>query len=107
MNEEGILLAFGYNANDATLKQLRAILSRCDFEQTELEKIVALNDKLKTYGAYIAMSNSNNYFKIKNESPDKHIREAVREAIFSWSDKNKRKLEKVEGKETYYITDRF
>lgn len=107
MNEEGILVALGYSVNDATINQLRGILSKCDFEDNELDRIIMLNDKLKIYGAYIAMSNSNNYFKIKNEAQSQEHKNAVRELIFNWSDKYKLKLQKVENKETYYITGRF
>ena len=47
MSEDGILLALGYSVNDATVAQLRGILSKCDFEDNELDRIVGLNDKLK------------------------------------------------------------
>ncbi|QKF71889.1 hypothetical protein CGEO_1612 [Campylobacter geochelonis] len=93
--------------SDASLAQLRAILSKCDFNQNELEKIVLLNDKIKAYGAYVAMSNSNDYFKIKNESDSEDVRKLVRETIFAWSDKYKLSIEKVDGKETFYITGRY
>ena len=51
MSEDGILLALGYSVNDATVAQLRGILSKCDFEDNALDRIVGLNDKLKIYGA--------------------------------------------------------
>jgi len=107
MNEEGILVALGYNSDEVTMTQLRRILSHCDFEQNELERIVGLNDKLKMYGGYIAMSNSEDVFKIKNDSPNPKFKEAVREIIFAWSEKFKLRLRKVEGKDTYYITGRY
>lgn len=47
MNEEGILVSLGYVLNDSTLEQLRGILSKCDFNQSELDDIINLNDKLK------------------------------------------------------------
>lgn len=107
MNEEGILVSLGYSVNDSTIAQLRGILSKCDFEDNELEKIILLNDKLEKFSAYIAMSNSNPYFKIKNEDKAEDVVKAVREAIFEWSEKYKLGLEKVEGKETYYIVGRI
>lgn len=107
MNEEGILVSLGYNASEPTIQQLRRILSQCDLEENELERIVALNDKIKPYGAYIAMSNSNDYFKIKNEPDTEELRKVVRDTIFAWSEKYRLKLQKVDGKETYYITGRF
>ena len=107
MNEEGILVSLGYSVNDATIAQLRGILSKCDFEDNELEKIILLNDKLEKFGAYVAMSNSSSYFKIKNENSATDVVKGVREAIFDWSEKYKLAIEKVEGKETYYITGRI
>lgn len=107
MNEDGILTALKYSVNASTIAQLRAILSKCDFDENELHRIVTLNDKLAIYGAYIAMSNSNDCFKIKNEAKSDDAKNAVRELILSWSDKYKLKLEKIDTKETYYIVGRF
>lgn len=107
MNEEGILVSLGYVLNDSTLEQLRGVLSKCDFNQSELDDIINLNDKLKIYGAYIAMSNSNPYFKIKNDPDSERERKVVRDMIFEWADKYKMNLEKVSGKETYYIKGRL
>lgn len=109
MNEEGILTALGYSVNDSTINQLRGILSKCDFEDNELEKIVMLNDKLRVYEgvAYIAMSNSNDYFKIKIVADDAKLEAVIKEEILAWSNKYKLNLEKVVGKETYYVTGRF
>ena len=106
MSEEGILLALGYTSSEAVITQLRGILSKCDFTDTELEHIVTLNDKLKIYDAYIAMSNTNPYFKIKNEAATKERKEAVVDMIKTWSDKFNIALEKVPNKDTYYILGR-
>ncbi|MSN95648.1 type II secretion system protein [Campylobacter sp. FMV-PI01] len=106
MSEEGILVSLGYVLNDATLLQLRGILSKCDFTNSELESIINLNDKLKIHGAYIAMSNSNDYFKIKNQPENDREKESVRDIIFAWANKHKINLEKVQNKETYYILGR-
>ena len=46
-------------------------------------------------------------FKIKNENSATDVVKGVREAIFDWSEKYKLAIEKVEGKETYYITGRI
>lgn len=106
MSEDGILLALGYSVNDATVAQLRGILSKCDFEDNELDRIVGLNDKLKIYGAHVAMSNSNPYFKIKNDATNEERKTAVEDIISVWSEKFKLKLQKVAGKETYYVLGR-
>ena len=107
MNDDVIFLCLVFFLNDSTLEQLRGILSKCDFNQSELDDIINLNNKLKIYGAYIAMSNSNPYFKIKNEPDSERERKVVRDMIFEWADKYKMNLEKVSGKETYYIKGRL
>lgn len=103
MNNDAILLALGYNINESTQKQLKAILNSFDFNEAELKAIVTLNDKLKQHLAYIAMSNSNDCFKIKNDSQIEEIRAEVRRMIEEWAKKYNFKLEKVNSKETYYI----
>lgn len=104
MNKDGILVSLGYSVNESTTAQLEGILNACDFTDTELEKIILLNDNLKKIEAYVAMSNSNSYFKIKTDSSAEATIKAVRQSIFEWADKYKFNIEKVDGKETYYIT---
>lgn len=104
MNKDGILVSLGYGENESTTAQLEGILNECDFTTTELEKVVLLNDNLKKFEAYVAMSNTNNYFKVKSESSDLETIKAIREKIFEWADRYKFSIEKVDGKETYYIT---
>lgn len=103
MNNDAILLALSYSINEGTSKQLQAILNRFDFNEAELKAIVTLNDRLKQHLAYIAMSNSQDCFKIKNDGEVEEIRAEVRKIIDDWAKKNKFILEKVPNKETYYI----
>ena len=49
------------------------------------------------------MSNSNDYFKIKLEAPSQELKEEAREKVMHFADKYKVNLQKVDGKETYYI----
>ena len=52
------------------------------------------------------MSNSNPYFKIKNDATNEERKTAAEEIISAWSEKFKLKLQKVAGKETYYVLGR-
>lgn len=103
MNKDGILVSLGYGENESTVAQLEGILNECDLTDTELEKIVLLNDNVKKFEGFVAMSNSNNYFKVKTESSNLEMIKAVREKIYEWADRYKFDIEKVDGKETYYI----
>lgn len=103
MNSDAILIALGYSVNESTNRQIKAILNRFDFDEAELKAIVTLNDRLKQHLAYIAMSNSNDCFKIKNDSQIEEIRAEVRNIIEDWAKKYKFELQKVDSKETYYI----
>lgn len=103
MINEGILNQLGYSINDATLRQLDRIISNTPgFEHLE-KHIIVLNDHLKPYLSYVAMSNSHNYLKIKNEAQSEQMREDVTDIVQKWAEKYKVELQKVEGKETYYI----
>ncbi len=99
---EAMLTQLGYSINDSVKKQMESIInSTKDFIDIQ-KHIIQLNDALKPYQAYVAMSNSKEYLKIKNESPADSLKK-VDEMINEWAKKYKIKLQKVDGKETYYI----
>ncbi|WP_033916160.1 hypothetical protein [Campylobacter sputorum] len=107
MNYEAVLVQLGYTQNDASIQKIKRILSKCDLTDKELQHIVELNDKLKPYLSYITMSNSYDYFKIKYEKSPQNIKEDIINMIENWSDKYKIAIQKVENKETYYITHKI
>lgn len=106
MNEEKILLALGYSVNDGTINKLRNILSKSDLNESEIDKILALNEKIDMYDSNVMMSNSHDYFKIKIQSSDPKEIEAANEIINAWAKKHKILIKKLENKETYYIISR-
>ncbi len=103
ISNEGLLTQLGYNADEANLRQLQTIAQNTPgFEQIK-KHIVALNDHLKNYGGFVAMSNSHPYFKVKIESSEPSAIEVATAEIKKWANKYKVILEKVQNKETYYI----
>jgi len=62
-----------------------------------------LHDHLKVNNAFVALSNSNNYFKIKIDSPTPELAEEAHEEVQHFSEKFKITLDKLDNKETYYI----
>ena len=99
---EAMLTQLGYTINDSVKKQMENIINNTKNFMDIQKHIIQLNDALKPFQAYIAMSNSNNYLKIKNESPEESLKK-VDEMIQEWAKKYKINLQKVENKETYYI----
>ncbi len=99
---EAMLTQLGYSINESVLAQMQRIIKNTKGFDIIQKHIVQLNDALKPFQAYIAMSNSNDYLKIKNESDENSLAK-VDEMIREWAKKYKIDIKKVEGKETYYI----
>ncbi len=99
---EAMLTQLGYSVNESVLSQMQRIVQNTKDFKTIEKHIVQLNDALKPFQAYIAMSNSYDYLKIKNESDENSLKK-VDEMVNEWAKKYKIEIKKVEGKETYYI----
>ena len=103
ITNEGLLTQLGYNCDDANLSQLRTIADNTPgFEQIK-KHIVALNDHLKNYGGFVAMSNSHPHFKVKIESDEPSAADKALDELNKWAQKYKVALQKVHNKQTYYI----
>ena len=103
MKREAMLTQLGYAPNDALLKQLEKIENNTTGYEKIRKHIMDLHDHLKIDGSYVAMSNTNDCFKIKIEAQSPEIAEEAHEKIKHFSDKFKVTLNKLENKETYYI----
>ncbi|MDR0407376.1 MAG: hypothetical protein LBH45_00410 [Campylobacteraceae bacterium] len=102
MTKEAFLTQLGYSITDALLAQLEKVRNNTSkFDQIS-NHIIALNDNLKHYNSFIALSSSHDFLKIKNQSNSELITR-VNELINNWAKKYKIELEKVQGKETFYI----
>ena len=96
MEISALLNQLGYNENDATTAQVKRILNNCD--GLNLSSIITLNNHLKPLGGFVAMSGSEDVFKIKNagKTPD------ALNVIENWAEKNKINIKKV-NETTHYI----
>ncbi|MEA1982102.1 MAG: hypothetical protein U9N39_01055 [Campylobacterota bacterium] len=103
MQREAMLTQLGYAPNDALIKQLESIEGNTPGYEKIQKHIMDLHDHLKVNNSYIALSNSNDYFKIKIESPTPELAAEAHEKVEHFSDKFKVTIQKVENKETYYI----
>ncbi len=100
MEISALLNQLGYNENDATTAQVKRILNNCD--GLNLSSIITLNDHLKPLGSFIAMSGSEDVFKIKNAGKTPDAQSDALNVIENWAEKNKINIKKV-NETTHYI----
>ena len=103
MHTDAMLTQLGYSPNEALKEQLRKIEANTAGYEKIKKHIMDLHDHLKVNNSYVALSNSNDYFKIKIEAIGEEFIEEAHKKIQHFSEKFKIKLSKVEDKETYYI----
>jgi hypothetical protein len=103
MYRDAMLTQLGYKPNEALLTQLKKIEENTTGYEKIQKHIMDLHDHLKVDNAYVALSNTNDYFKIKIDSKTPEIAQEAHEKVSRFSDKFKVKIQKVEKKETYYI----
>ncbi|RXJ86604.1 hypothetical protein [Arcobacter sp. CECT 8985] len=104
VNAEVVLSQLGYTKNESSLKQAEDIIENTkDFDKFA-KHIISLNDNLKKMNAYVALSNTNNYLKIKcDENDAEEILNQFHQSVKNWAEKYNVELQKVENKEVYYI----
>ena len=104
LTAEALLTQLGYRKNDQTLKQMNNIISNTKNFENFSQHIPSFNDALALEKAFIGMSNSHSYLKIKcDEDSSTDNLSAFTTLVKNWSDKYKLKLQKIEGKNTYYL----
>ena len=103
VNTENLLIQLDYPLNEATKKQLIKITDNTKEFFSFAQHIFSLKDKLKLVDGTVTMSNSNPYLKIKSNSKIESEIEEFNKIVNSWASKYKVELQKVEGKNTYYI----
>jgi len=103
MTQEAILSQLGLIPNVALADQLERIEKNTHGFDKIVKHVMDLHDALKTNESYVALSNSVDSFKIKIDATSKISADEAMEKINHFADKFKVKLQKVEGKDTYYV----
>jgi len=103
MQRDAMLTQLDYAPNSALLSQLERIENNTAGYEKIQKHIMDLHDHLKVDGSFVALSNSEDYFKIKVDASSPELAKEAHEKIKHFSDKFKVKLNKLENKETYYI----
>lgn len=103
MRKDAILKQFDYTVTDSAKAQLEKVINNTSgFDYVE-KHLITLHNQLKSYLSYVALSSTHDYFKIKNEAQTQEMMDAATEVIKKWSEKFKIEIQKVEGKNTYYV----
>ena len=103
MSNEAILKQLGYAPNEALLSQVDRIISNTHAFDKIQKHVLDLHEHLKVDDSHVAMSNSEDYFKIKIEAPSPERKEEAMEKVNHFANKFKVSLRQVEGKNTFYI----
>jgi len=103
MTNDAILMQLDYTVTDSALAQVEKVKNNTrGFDYVE-KHLITLHDQLKAHLSYVALSSNQDYFKIKNEAKGEEMVKEVNEIIKRWSEKFKIDIEKVDGKNTYYV----
>jgi len=103
MTPEALLTQFGYSVSESSLAQMERVMNNTQGFEHIGKHLLTLHDHLQPYFSFVALSSNKDYFKIKNMATVPEAQEEVNEVIQKWADKFKVSLEKVSGKETYYV----
>jgi len=103
MQRDAMLTQLGYSPNDALVAQLEKIENNTVGYEKIQKHIMDLHDHLRVDDSFVALSNSEDYFKIKVDASSPELALEAHEKIKHFSDKFKISVKKLDKKETYYI----
>ncbi|PPK60883.1 hypothetical protein [Malaciobacter marinus] len=104
MTAEVVLSQLGYTKNESSFQQAEKMIAATKGFDKFSKHIISLNDHLKKMNAYVALSNSTEFLKIKcDENDADEILEEFHKEVAHWADKYNIKLQKLDNKEVYYI----
>ena len=103
MQKDAMLTQLGYAPNEALMSQLERIEKNTVGYEKIQKHIMDLHDHLKVDGSFVALSNSEDVFKIKVEAASPELAQEAHEKVRRFSDKFKVTVRKLDNKETYYI----
>lgn len=104
VSPEVLLSQLGYSKSDSSMRQAEMVMNQTkDFNKFS-KHIISLNDHLKKMNAYVGLSNSSDFLKIKcDENDANEILEEFHEEVTHWAGKYNVNLQKLNGKHVYYI----
>lgn len=103
LSQDAFLIGLGYNKTEALLAQQDRIKKNTRNFDTIKKAILTLHEHLKVHNSFVSFSSSNDYVKIKNQATNIELVKEINIIINKWANKHKIEIEKVFGKETFYI----
>lgn len=104
LTPEALLSQLGYAKTEQSLAQMKQTIENTNGFENFSKHFLALHDQLAHLKGFIAMSNSQNVFKIKcSEDVSDEIKEEFTTLVQHWAHKYRVELQKVANKSTYYI----
>jgi len=103
VDSEAVLKQLGYAPNEALMEQVGRIEANTAGYDKIQKHILDLHEQLKIDDSFVALSNSCDYFKVKIEAASEERKAEALERLNHFTEKYKITLERVPGKETFYI----
>ncbi len=104
VSPEVLLSQLGYAKSESSIKQVEIMMDNTKNFHKFSKHIISLNDHLKKMNAYVGLSNSSKFLKIKcDENDAQEILEEFHKEVEHWSEKYNVQLKKLENKHVYYI----
>ena len=101
---EVVLSQLGYTKSDSSIRQAQKMIESTNNFDKFAKHIISLNDHLKKMNAYVALSNTTNFLKVKcDENDADEILEEFHEEVNHWANKYNVELEKISNRPVYYI----
>lgn len=106
MTNDAILKQLGYTVTSSAVEQVEKVINNTKGFDYVQKHLITLHDQLQSYLSFVALSSTKDYFKIKNMAQEREMIDVVNKMIFRWAKKYKIEIEKVYGKDTYYVLGR-
>ena len=100
LTDEALLRQLGYTQTTGIVEKLKLIIHKTEGYEDIKRHLLALHDNIKLHNSFVGISSSEDFFKIKNENNSQEASQYIKK----WANKYNINLQKVAGKETYYIT---
>ncbi len=104
VSPEVLLSQLGYAKSKSSIKQVEIMMDNTKGFHKFSKHIISLNDHLKKMNAYVGLSNSSEFLKIKcDENDAQEIIEEFENEVEHWSEKYNVQVKKLKNKHVYYI----
>lgn len=101
--QEAILTHLGYQPNAQLISQADEIVNNTPGFEKFKKHLMTLHEHLKIDDAFVALSNSENFFKIKCIAQDEVVKKRALTRIDTFAKKYKVEIKEVVPEQTFYV----